>query len=1090
MKRLQYLQADSDEEDAITGLESAAMKVGGTVAAYGARTWLQRRRAAFERGASLAELAQAELKSPLQRNKLDNLVQRIGYQVAEQLTPVLVQRFSTLPENEVNAAILAVVDVLDQADLSDDALFEADADPEQLARRLREQFPGRAKASLLSERAGALYELALDQACRHLVQVIRYLPPFQPAALAEVLGRLSSQSEQLDMLLARTPKTSLHAPRGTDQDASFRNEYLRFLTKNLDRLELLGLPGDDQPTLALTVAYLSLSVSSDPVRTRNVRRLNKVRADSWFEQIATPREAEGVPVEAAMAGEFRTLLRGDAGSGKTTLLNWLAVRAARGEFSGSLSDWNGCVPFPIRLRSFASGELPSPEQFVRHCAGTIAELMPAGWAHRQLRAGKAMLLIDGVDEVPASRRRAVKLWLRELVQSFPKTRVVVTARTAAADHRWLADENFATVTLEPMTPESVLSFVGRWHEAANAAGTEYNVAAAERRLRGQLEREHLRELAATPLLCAMLCALNLAHRSELPRNRMDLYAKALAMLLHLRDAERGITGLLSDPEKRVLLRDLAWRLTLANRIELSASDALEHLERKLPGMPNVTGDAKTLLKHLLERSGVIRAPIPGKVDFVHRTFQEYLAADEAIQQHHVETLIGHAHLDTWWETIVMACGHATAKQASQLLNGILNRSEEDRNEARHLRLLAAACLETVQDIDPTVRSRVDAMVEEKLVPPRDLRETGSLAAVGHRVLRYLPDNLSQLSDAKAAATVRTAALTGIADALPLLASYALDPRSDVQLQIEKAWQYFEPERFADSVLAQSPLNKGRIAVHSRRFLPYVTSLQALTSLAVELPYHEPIDDLKLLTGIPSLENLSLFCMRDQNLDLRPLSEHVNLKTLEIRSAKNFANTSALHHLRELRSLTLTPTSPWRSIEFFSQMRNLDSLVVFGLSRLENLAPISHLNLTSLLLEGCKERALENLAPMESVIRLALFYSGEKGEFRAGREGDISMLPESFPSVAHINLSGFEGVDLTPLAKLPIRSIMLQNSNKIDLSPLAQIAHLHSLHILNMSADIDLSPLADLEIELRLDRFTRTRAGLDRLGPGVKIVDWP
>jgi predicted NACHT family NTPase len=245
------------------------------------------------------------------------------------------------------------------------------------------------------------------------------------------------------------------------------------------------------------------------------------------------------------------MLRGDAGSGKTTLLSWLAVKAVRNELSGALSDWNNCVPFPIRLRSFAAGTLPRPEQFVKHAAGMISGLMPEGWVHRQLRAGTAMLLVDGVDEVPAGQRRAVKSWLGELLGNFPATRIVVTSRSAAADHRWLAEEKFTSVTLEPMSPGNVLAFVERWHRAAEATGVEADVSAAERRLRGQLERPHLRELATSPLLCAMLCALNLAHRSELPRNRMELYAKALAMLLHLRDAERGIPGLLSDTEKRV-----------------------------------------------------------------------------------------------------------------------------------------------------------------------------------------------------------------------------------------------------------------------------------------------------------------------------------------------------------------------------------------------------------------------------------------------------------------------------------------------------------------------------------------------------------
>jgi len=49
-------------------------------------------------------------------------------------------------------------------------------------------------------------------------------------------------------------------------------------------------------------------------------------------------------VEAALRGSSRVLLRGEAGSGKTTLLRWLAVTAARGAFTGELTDWNGLTP--------------------------------------------------------------------------------------------------------------------------------------------------------------------------------------------------------------------------------------------------------------------------------------------------------------------------------------------------------------------------------------------------------------------------------------------------------------------------------------------------------------------------------------------------------------------------------------------------------------------------------------------------------------------------------------------------------------------------------------------------------------------------
>jgi hypothetical protein len=184
----------------VTSLEGPALKLGGQIASAAAKSWLQRRKAGVARSADLVDLAAGELKGPLERAKLENLVQHIGMQVAEQLEPILADRFSTLPEHEIDAAFLAVEDALAKADLSDAALLAADADPEQLARKIRGDLP---RERLLAPKAAALYELALDQACRHLVQVVRHLPSFQPRALADVLGRLSRQSDQLEELLAR-----------------------------------------------------------------------------------------------------------------------------------------------------------------------------------------------------------------------------------------------------------------------------------------------------------------------------------------------------------------------------------------------------------------------------------------------------------------------------------------------------------------------------------------------------------------------------------------------------------------------------------------------------------------------------------------------------------------------------------------------------------------------------------------------------------------------------------------------------------------------------------------------------------------------
>jgi hypothetical protein len=493
-------------------------------------------------------------------------------------------------------------------------------------------------------------------------------------------------------------------------------------------------------------------------------------------------------------------------------------------------------------------------------------------------------------------------------------------------------------------------------------------------------------------------------------------------------------------------------------------------------MPNVDADPAALLTHLAERSGVLREPVPGRVDFVHRTFQEYLAAEEAIQQHHVQTLTGHAHLDTWWETFVMACGHATAKQAAQLLTEILDRSDKESAHARHLRLLAAACLETVQDIDPTVRARTDAMIKQRLVPPRNRRETGSLAAIGHRVLRYLPDTLGGLSDARAAATVRAAALTGSAEALPIMARYAQDPRSTVQRELERAWQYFDPQRFAETVLADSPLRNGAFTIYSRRFLPYVSHLRALTSLSVRLPRHERVNDLRSVTGLPALTELRVFCSRDQRVNLAPLGEHNGLRWLRIWSAKQFTGLGTLGAMDRLTHLGLYPMDPWHRIAFLTHTPRLEFLDLGSIERVDNLAPIGDLSaLRSLYLEGHSDQALMSLDPMDRVTQLDLF--DPKGE------GDLSIVAATFPCVVEMNLAGFGEIDLAPLAALPLSSLTLQSSGCADLEPLTRIPGLRQLRLNYVKTD--LSPLANLKLRLTLDRGHRY-AGLDTLGPGVKI----
>lgn len=60
---------------------------------------------------------------------------------------------------------------------------------------------------------------------------------------------------------------------------------------------------------------------------------------------------------------------------------------------------------------------------------------------------------------------------------------------------------------------------------------------------------------------------------------------------------------------------------------------------------------------------------------MHRTFQEYLAALDAMNTDDVGTVVQNGHLDQWHEVVVMAVGHASKKLREELLSRLLERGD-------------------------------------------------------------------------------------------------------------------------------------------------------------------------------------------------------------------------------------------------------------------------------------------------------------------------------------------------------------------------------------------------------------------------------
>ncbi|GAB3983935.1 NACHT domain-containing protein [Actinoallomurus acanthiterrae] len=1110
-------------------VEAAAVAVGQALGRHLAQAWLAGWSAERDRKRDLADLVQVRFPDRIVRRRFERQIADIADQVAERLLTLCGHEYGGLRENDKAAALAEVVQTLADADLSDRAVLATDLDATRLAAHVRGGLPRRAIEGQLGEAGARLYDVVLDECCDCFVRIVQQLPQFGPRASTETLSRLSAVADQVSQLLERLPVRTLEAPEGTATDEAFRRRYLEHVSTTLDVLELFGVRVERyRPRTTLSVAYISLSVSTDEDTAERGRPRRSARDALGIEEWRKDeREAVAATlrVETALGRAPLTLIRGEAGSGKSTLLRWLAISAARGTFTGDLADWNGCIPFLIKLRSHTSGPLPPPERFLEGVADPIAGLMPAGWAHRVLGGGRALLMVDGVDELPGARRRAVRSWLGGLLAAYPGLRVVVTSRPAAASSDWLAGEGFATALLERMTPADVKELIRHWHEAVRDAGdlpcAPEQLPGFETALLARMESaSHLRALAGSPLLAAMLCALNLDREKQLPRDRMGLYAAALDLLLERRDVERQIALdddiVLERAQKMLILQDLAWRLSVTGRTELPKDAVVRWIGTRLATMPSAPADGAAVLDHLLERSGVLREPVPGRIDFVHRTVQEYLTAKQFADDGDLEPLIAQAHKDQWRETIIMAAGHANAPQRTELLTGLFRRIDAEPRNARRLKLLVAGCLETLPAIPVELRGAIDTCLDD-LVPPRDLASARSLSNVGETILDRLPPTLDGLTPAAARAVVRTAWLVNGPRALDMLSGYGTDPREPVQEELVKGWEYFDPDEYARRVLADAPLVG--LSVPASRLLPavrHVTRLRSLTS------FRGALSDLSFLhdLGLPLVE---LRVAGLESGDLSPLAGCAeSLERLQISASAAVGNVAPLCRLPRLTSLVLR-TSGLRDVGFVRDLPALRTLRVGHLEEVTDLSPLrAQTTLETLGLHDCPalteldslpsldrlteleipgssiDSGLDELVRRAPMLRLLqLNHSPWVGDLRPLTRLDLTSLGlwgcrgiTDFAPLAELTGLSFldledTGIDdLTPLAGLvDLETIWLRHcGGVVDLTPLKGLRKLRELYIKNVAPGIDLAPLAGLRrltVYIEQGQDVRNREALGR-----------
>jgi hypothetical protein len=419
------------------------------------------------------------------------------------------------------------------------------------------------------------------------------------------------------------------------------------------------------------------------------------------------------------------------------------------------------------------------------------------------------------------------------------------------------------------------------------------------------------------------------------------------------------------------------------------------------------------------------------VDFVHRTFQEYLAAMAAVDNDEIGQLVAIAHDDQWREVVVMAAGHAQPAQVSELLHGLLKRGRR-RAQVGRIGPLAVACAQTAQRLDPQLRADVERL-GERLVPPEDNEAAESLAGAGEMLLDLLRAKPPR-SPNEAGASIRAASRIGGTAALRLigdiLAEHVRPSRSPVDDETIGAWRVFKPEQYVTEVLARSWPAEKELQVPDPAFLEAVRLFPGLRAIRCEQcgasgpggPAFTPGQELRnvTLTGC------------DEDLDLSPLLRLPSLENVELSARGPLLGLAVLGAV--LGEWTLTLESP-ACADRLAELAGLDTLTRLHMRGGDDLRDLGGLltrpsALQSLSLFGFPNLpSLDGIERWQGLVAIVLFDCPQVTSFAA---------LASLTSLENVSLGLFPDYprDLSLLATLPrLRKLSLQGHSEFDVNSL-------------------------------------------------------
>jgi len=443
-----------------------------------------------------------------------------------------------------------------------------------------------------------------------------------------------------------------------DIDALVQEARKKIKLRILRRCGQMRVLGMSEP-IGLNDIYTKVNILEKiPGRRRkDIAKFRQEYKSEDFERFGLGRtREERVPGLEAVERYSKLVILGKPGAGKTTFLKYLAIQCIEGQFKAD------CVPIFVTLRDFAEapGKPGLLDYISQHFLGLrYEENLDKNFLHKVIESGRALVLLDGLDEVKKEDNEHVLKQIRNISELYfnRNNNFVMTCRIAALDYSF---ESFREVEVANFEHEQISTFARNWFQGKDVKSESF--------IKRLDDNNRVKELATNPLLLTLLC-LTFEESGDFPVNRSELYKEGLDALLKKWDATRGIYRepvykKLSVQRKKDLLSQIALTTFEESEYFFKKRDAAYYITDYIRNLPDANTaeeilqvDSEEVLKSIEAHHGLLVERAKDIYSFSHLTFHEYFTAREFVKRQHsseeaLQSLVNHiSDKDKRWREV-------------------------------------------------------------------------------------------------------------------------------------------------------------------------------------------------------------------------------------------------------------------------------------------------------------------------------------------------------------------------------------------------------------------------------------------------------